>query len=476
MGCRVKKAAAALLSNGLLLSAMPVTAGWTPSQLPQLVSAFETSIAGKYVTQQYPWQWFTLADCYQPGVQCPFPNPDGPYGQPQFNGSLNAANQMNPTDAFVMIMVTPPPMLYYGVTPYLFTRYYVQVPGEPQGTSGTREILESLDDTIDMKDILTAGSTIAGVNSNSQLTAIIMTADQNTYNQLKQAFTSIKFSSVNLLDMPINLVPLYQGIGFADDYYSLMMRMAYPTDAAAMQTYIDNVQGNIYFLQVSATKPGTPTALSPPTYKVPGDGSAEPANLQTARDNLVSQLVMQYGTSYTVTEQTPLKLTQTQNFICVDMAINCDDDNSDALYTHDDNAWLPTKLQDKMLIVGVNHVSQGRATYISHSVLNMTHQAGVVAVNQSFLNGSALKMAGITSTKDPRYATYKELYAFTMSFDCTGEKVCLTIPQPTPTNPVGVTLGDTIGESFRAYVDPKTLTRPDSNELIFQRVFEMAKK
>ena len=42
---------------------------------------------------------------------------------------------------------------------------------------------------------------------------------------------------------------------------------------------------------------------------------------------------------------------------------------------------------------------------------------------------------------DPRYALYSQLYALTISYDCTGEPVCLTIPQPTTANPVGVPFG-----------------------------------
>ena len=471
----MKKLTAAFALTGLLLGATPASAAWTPTQLSQLVSEFESGVSANYNYTAYPFQFFSLADCYNPGAKCPFPNPDGPYGQPQIDGRYTAATTMGQTDAMVMIMETPPQMLYYGVTPYLYTRYYPQVPGQPKGTSATREILESIDDTVDMVDLTTTGSTTPGVNSFSQLTAIIMTADKTTYSQLKQAFTAINFNAVNQLDMPYKLVPLKMGTGQEKyDTYSVMMRMAYPTDATAMQNYINSPP--ITFLYLTAKTARTVSPLASPTYKVPGDGSSEPSNLQTARDQLVSQLETQYGSSYTITEQTQLDLMQTQNFTCIDTATDCNDDNSDAFYTHDVSTWVPTTLQDKILIVGVNHVSQGRATYISHSILNMTHQAGVEAVNQQWFGGSGLTMGGVTSTSDPRYATYSQLYAFTMSYDCTGELVCEVIPQPTSTNPVGVTFGDTVGESFRAYVDPKTDTRPDSSELILQRVFILTKK
>jgi hypothetical protein len=474
-GKSMKKLAAALVVTTLSLGAGPASASWTPTQLSQLVTSFENGVSANYSYTSYPFQFFSLADCYKPGAVCPFPNPDGPYGQPQINTRYTAATTMGPTDAMVMIMETPPQMLYYGVTPYMYTRYYQQIPGQPTGTSGTRETLESINDSVDMSDLLTTGSSTPGVNSFSQLTAIIMTADQTTYDQLKQAFTAVNFTAVNLIDMPYSLVPLKMGTGGERyDTYSMMMRMAYPTDATAMQTYMDTPPISFLYLTPKTTR--TIAALPSPVYKVPGDGSSEPTKLQTARDRLVSQLETQYGSSYTITEQTQLELLETQNYACIDSATNCGDDNPDAFYTHDIDTWVPKSLQDKLLIVGVNHVSQGRATYISHSVLNMTHQAGVVAVNQQWFGGSGLTMGGVTSKSDPRYANYSQLYAFTMSYDCTGELVCLTIPQPTSTNPVGVAFGDTVGESLRAYVDPKTHTRPDSTELILQRVFVLTKK
>ena len=464
---------AKLLGLGALACATQASAGWTPQQLPQLITNFETAVANKYSYTAYSWQFFTLADCYQPGVKCPFPNPDGPYGQPVINGTYASADQMGPTDAWVVIMETPPTMLYFGITPYLYTRYYSQIPGQPTGTSGVREVLESINDSFDMDDMLTTGSTKPGVNSFSQLSAIIMTADQTTYNQLSQAFTAAHFPAFNLFDMPYKLVPLKMGTGSGQyDSYSMLMRLAYPSNDTAMQTYVSNPPITLLHLVPKTARTIQP--LASPSYKVPGDSTAESSQLKSALATLSSQLVTQYGSSYSVAQQT-ISLSQTNNYVCISDAIDCDDDNSDALYTHDDNNWVPTTLQDKLLIVGVNHVDTGKATYISHSVLNMTHQAGVESVNQDWLAGSALKMAGITSTSDPRYATYSQLYAFTMSYDCTGEAVCLTIPQPTSTNPIGVTFGDTIGESARIYVDPKTLTRPSSSQIIFQNVYVLTK-
>ncbi|HDY70699.1 MAG TPA: PilZ domain-containing protein, partial [Nitrospirae bacterium] len=97
----------------------------------------------------------------------------------------------------------------------------------------------------------------------------------------------------------------------------------------------------------------------------------------------------------------------------VQKGISCNVDNSDGLYTRDINTYIPSSPEDKILIVGVNHVDTGKTTYVSHSVVNDLYHVGVVAVNDDWLRESALEMAGITDINDPRYSTYSQLYAFT---------------------------------------------------------------
>jgi len=104
----MKKLVSAFIATALLLGAGPASAAWTSGQLGLLVSDFENGVSAKYNYTAYPFQFFSLADCYQPGTQCPFPNPDGPYGQPQLNAQRTVATNMGPTDAMVMIMETPP--------------------------------------------------------------------------------------------------------------------------------------------------------------------------------------------------------------------------------------------------------------------------------------------------------------------------------------------------------------------------------
>jgi hypothetical protein len=85
-------------------------------------------------------------------------------------------------------------------------------------------------------------------------------------------------------------------------------------------------------------------------------------------------------------------------------------------------------------------------------------------------------MAGITDPNDPRYATYSQLYAFTVSYDCGNEPDCQVIPEPTTANPAGVAFGKEINLTSRYYVDPATGTRPKLTEVLRHRVLVLKKK
>ncbi|GEM_PF-1983457 len=471
---KMKLARKACLFLVLSLLSCSAFAAWTVSQLDTLKQQFETGISRAYQTAEFPWLFLNPADCFSPGVVCYFSNPDGPYGYPFMGNGLGLSTRMAKTDALVLIMETPPAMRYFGITPYIFSRYYPSLPKMPR-QSGVVQVFESLGDSVNFTNINTAGSPVAGRSPFTQLSVFVMTADQNTYQQIYTQFVGLGFPgyAINLVAMPLTAIPLEMGTGPATDTFTILMRLAYPNDPNQMQDYL--ARAPVRYLHLTALNSRPTLALPTPVSKIPGDGIKESASLATARDQLVTQLLAQYGSTYNITEQT-IVLTQTNNYVCVDNGIQCNVDNPDGLYTRDVNGFVPTSAADKILIVGVNHVATGKSTYVSHSVINDLYHVGVEGVSDAWFNGSALTMAGISSTNDPRYATYKQLYAFTISYDCTGERVCLLVSQPTATNPVGVPFGDPLDVSARYYVDPSTETRPSSSEVIFHRVFLLKKK
>jgi hypothetical protein len=467
-------AALALSLSGTYLG-LAQAQNWTPADLPTLTEDFVAGMSTKFKVSQYPWTFVTAATCLESGQQnCVGANPASPYGYPQFGPNTNQV-QLKATDAIVLLMETPPPMVYYGITTYMIDHYYPSYPTHP-GTPGTLQVLESLNDTVNLMVVGTAGSPTPGQAPFSQLSVFVITADSVTYALIQKEFRALGYPStaINNITLPYSLVPLSMGVGPAADTYSVFARIAYPDDPDAMASYIAAPPINVVVLD--PLKPRAIKPLASPTYRVPGDPAGEAADLQQAQDALITQLVNQYSANYTIVENTyiPSTLTQTDNFHCIWTADPCALDNSDAIYLQDALDYTPSSQNDQLLIVGVNHAAAGKATYISDSVVNYANDAGVVAVSSlDLLNGSALTMAGITSTSDPRYPTYSQLYAYTISYNCAGQLVCLEIPVPTQSNPLGIPFGSPFKVTSRTYLDPATATRPASDQLIFERAFVM---
>lgn len=455
----------------LAIFAYPALAQWQTSDLDALKQEFAGHIANEYQATEYPWVFSVdKTECYTTGTDCYFSNPDAIYGHTAFGGALDVATFMQESDALVMIMETPPPMRYFGITPYIYSRYYTS-PLEHPHRPGFVQVFESLADSANLATIKTQNP----YDSFSQLSVFVMTANQATYQTVYKTLAKLGFpgDAINKIALPLKEVPLRMDYSPYADSFNILIRMAYPDNQAQMDDYTNRTPVRILKLTATGTPPATqPLPVQAP--RIPGDGTKEPEALSAGRDQLVRRLLSQYAKDYTIRENS-IVLYQTKNYVCVERGIMCNVDSSDALYTRDVNIYTPASLQDKVLIVGINHVATGKATYMSHSVVNDLYHAGITAVSDEWLDGSALAMAGISDRRDPQYTVYSRLYAFTISHDCSGETVCLQIPQPTADNPIGAALGTPIDVTSRAYLDPATLTRPSSDEVIFHRVFFLKK-
>lgn len=463
----VKKAALFFM---LAMFSCGAPAQWQTSELDTLKQEFITQIANDYQTTEYPWIFSVdKTECYTTGTDCYFSNPDAIYGHAAFGGALDVATLMRESDALVMLLETPPPMRYFGITPYIYSRYYT-APLEHPHHPGFVQVFQSLTDSINLATIKTQNP----YDSFSQLSAVVMTANQKTYQAIYKTLAKLGFpgNAINKIALPLKEVPLRMRYSPYADSFNILIRMAYPDNQAQMDDYTNRTP--VRMLKLTATGTPPPLLLPAAASRIPGDGTKEPEALSAGRDQLAQQLLAQYGKDYVI-EENEIVLYQTQNYVCVELGIMCNVDSSDALYTRDVNIHTPTSLQDKILIIGVNHVATGKATYMSHSVVNDLYHAGISAVSDEWLNGSALAMAGISDRFDPKYPVYSRLYAFTIGYDCSGEAVCLQIPQPTDDNPIGAALGTPIDVTSRAYLDPATLTRPSSDEVIFHRVFILKK-
>ena len=464
----------------------PSDSKWIVENRSQLTQSFTTAMASTFTVTKYPF--FFQLDCAAV-VNCYDANPAGPEAVPNFSANPNVPQQNSDwllsTDALVLVVETPPTMTYFGITPYLFDQYYsTKISTNPTGTPGTVTVFESLTDTANLDVVGTTGSTTPGTNVFTQLAVFVITGDSNTYNDIEKEFVALGFpaSAINLMTLPISAVPLKMGTATADDTFTVLLRTAYAANQNLLNNYTARTPIDLLLLQ--PIKARTLVALPAPTYRVPGDGHNESATLGTAQKQLVTTLLSKFSANYTYTSAKPT-IVQTNNYLYSKDALHSNGDNPDALYTQDvgfTSSYIPGP-NDLLLVVGVNHDAYypgtttpgtGTTTYFSNSVVNPSGNQEVLGLPDSWMAGSAIAMAGITS-KSPLYATYQSLYAYTVGYNCAGQVWCATIPQPGGGN-AGVPLGDPMCFVGRLYLDPLTKTRPEASEILFEDVYILKHK
>jgi hypothetical protein len=196
------------------------------------------------------------------------------------------------------------------------------------------------------------------------------------------------------------------------------------------------------------------------------DKASLEANLQTLVTNIMNNPTLPF--TFQSTTVTPPIHT---GWGCISTATPCSGDNQDDLFDEDLQNVQVENLNDVVIVAGVNHVLTDKALYIGHSIYDPENNGGVLgitypAVDQapSLSNAGANYFgipAGATAQEKLRLARlYQGLYAYAISYDCTGLQYCSNIPAPTATNPVGLAPGAPFTVASRVYVDPVRLTEP----------------
>jgi hypothetical protein len=434
------------------------------SFLTQLPTSWKVSLGG--------WEYFDIAKCFTtPGAICYGNNPTTPYGSPTFvdpaTGIFSTSFQMNRDEAVVLILRTPPQMRYFS-----FAQYVVQLANDPT------VVFASLSDSLNQLKLGTTGSNVQGVNVFDTYTAVVWTADLNTFSRVKNLLKSsgLPEYAINLLPLPLALptTTLKMGYGSNAETFNMLMRTALPSVPANFTNYME--EKPFYVLKVG---PSLHNAINPaPVIGYASDisGISESSTLQTALNKLVSDIKLKYSTSYELTAQS-VQYTTKVGWDCIAGDASCAGDNHDALYSKDTGVIKVNKLDDIVIVAGVNHQKTGQSAYINHSVYDTKKIAGIVSVPDPQLTvQSALYHAGVTDPTDPRAKLYQSLYAYVISYDCTGKQYCLKIPAPTPANPVGLNPKEPFLVVGRAYLNSITKVKPSEKEIIHHQVFFGSKK
>lgn len=466
---RLQRLAVSLCLGAMATLPLPGRA-WSAADLDTLTQQLTLQLAGSYKVQETGWSFLSPADCFQGGRQCFFSNPDGVYGMPAFSRSgYDMARSMAPTEAWVMLLEMPPQARYTGITPYLHTRCYDPAKGDP--TTGCVTVLESLSDSLHQTALRGTESSTGGTTG---LSAVVMTGDAATAGAVTSALGNLGYpvsQALATLPLPVNTVPLRMGKGAQDDRFTVMMRLTYPDNASALDDYI--ARSPVRLLRLTPQADRAAQTIAPPVDKVPGTGVKEDRSLKSARDELASLLASRYQGLYTVKERLSPVPVATRHFRCTTYALPCNADNPDAIYTLDLQGYVPASRGEKLLFVGVNHTSTGKTSYLMHALYDATHNAGVLGTSDAWLTGTARLMAGPDAGKMRYAALLDQLYAFTLGYDCTGEVACRQVPEPTTQTPVGISFGQPMDLSARYYLEPATDTRPDTQEVILHRVFQL---
>jgi len=468
MGTRQRTLAALLALAALTVA----RASWAvDATVQQIATRFVSSLPADWTSVPGTWEYFDPEACFTaPTGVCYGNNPTSPYGFPSFARKLDGTPafsfQMNPSEAVVVVFRTPPTMRYFS-----FAQYLVKRPADDFA------VFASLSDSLNHLKIGTTGSQSPGTNVFNQYAAVVWTADAATYEAARAQLlaSGLPEWAINFLPLPLTITPAGSpipiGLGYGRDgnLMNLLMRTALPVIEAEFDAYR---QEKPFF--VVRVRPPRAQALSPAPvigYMSDASGVKESDGLRQALDQLVADIRSRYaGRNYRVSDLS-VSFTTVTGWDCIAKSIGCAADNHDALYSFDANSARSGvvrfgKPRDLLIIAGVNHQKTGKASYVNHSVYDTKKLSGIVSIADPLLTTqSALHHAGVSDPADPRLATYSSLYAYAISYDCTGISYCLAIPAPTAANPIGLASGSPFFVMGRKYLEPRTRVRPALSEI-----------
>ena len=374
---------------------------------------------------------------------CAGNNPSSPYGaffvppapnqSPEPDADANGLAtdfHLREDEAIVFVGPTPPESKYFGFTPYLTKR-------------GDREVAASLSETLN--DLVINVNAPAGSSVFAQQTAIIAAADQTTVDRITGVLQAQGIPAGAINTLVFDPAIAHFGFSASDDTFSVLFRVALPTDQSALAAYLANPIGSLY----RVTPPVTLTSKPLPSPV------ARPKNLTNTETALTSQVdalgaqIVADNPGYQ-SEELSVDDGVPDPSACIDGTSVCAFDNRDTTYPAISPRQIFPTDDDFYVVYGVNHVSTNKVTYANTSVYGLSH------------------LYGIKSATTNDYQQNAQLYSYKIARDCTGETYCLAIPAGScPSGLDDKALGSI---AFRTYLEPSTKTAPDPSTLVRDRV------
>jgi len=361
--------------------------------------------------------------------------------------------QMNPDEAVVLIIKTPPECAYFSYCGFIFYKYY-------EKDKQSKWVWTSFNDPLNNLTIKTSG-TPNGVKGNpyNQDTVIIFTADKNTDQHIRSALISTGYSAdiINTYVIPSSMVKL--GIGPEFDTIVVGHRAALFADEKTGQEYVNKVS---LAFRVTPTSQGEFDPFPAPELRVRGTGKTE-VDFQPVLDELRQAILTKYSELYADELGTSVWLSE--SYDAVQRGVFVGGESRDTVYLRSDTFTLGDDPNECIIVYGVNHALSGKATYANCSFYGEAVWNGVAGIYNIDYAGSAEPFL-------PNNPLAKYLYVCKFVRISSSEKTCVVVPTGPGVQEVGLDELAFIG--FRAYLEPSTKVGPNSIELLYDRVIKFS--
>ncbi|MCX6002547.1 MAG: hypothetical protein NTY79_08485 [Chloroflexi bacterium] len=361
--------------------------------------------------------------------------------------------QMNPDEAVVLAVKTPPECTYFSYCGFIFYKYYEK---ERQ----RKWVWTSFNDPLNNLTIKTSG-TPGGVKGNpfNQDTIIIITADRGTDQRIRSAAISAGYSEsiINTYVVPSSMVRLGTGPEF--DTIVVAQRMALFADEKAGQKYVNTVMAGIKVTPKSAVKLDSFPA---PELRVRGTGKTE-IDLQPALEELRKAILAKYSDLAVQEPKTYVWLSESYDAVQTETYVA--GESRDTVYLRSDTLTLGNDPNEFVIVYGVNHAATGKATYANCTFYGEAAWNGVTGIYSTEYAGSAEQYL-------PGNPLAKYLYVCKFARASGSEKACVAVP--TGPKAHGVALDEPAFIGFRAYMEPATKVGPVNTELLYDRAIKFS--
>lgn len=464
--CSASSAIRRIVPSLFTLATVVACSDVLPSSEPEAVGAESSAVASAnleaafrasgFVVGAGKFSFLDMSACC--AASCAGNNPSSPYaafyvppapGQaPEPNADergLSNAFRLRADEAIVFVGPTPPEARYFGFTPYLTDR---------SNLDGTRRsVAASLSETLNnlvIKVDAPAGSPIF-----ERTTAIVAAADATTTAKATNALVAagVPRSAINAIVFDPALGRF--GLKSFSDTFSVLFRVALPTDPAKLATYIANPAASVYRLTPSTVAPRNP--LPSPAAR-PKDTTTSELALTSAVDRLQAAITAAYPGF--VPEALPVDDGLADPLGCIEGKSVCAFDNRDTTYPAIKPRILFPKDDEFYVVYGVDHQVTRKVSYANVSVYAMEHLVGIQGVSSNSYPGSAQRY--LSDSEAPK------LYAWKIARNCAGEAYCLEVPKGGC--PTGIENGKVGSLAFRTYLEPTSKTAPSPSTLVRDRV------